>query len=114
MIRKDIHLAKSLYELIEQTEHIEAITHNLSITTFRFVPSINETAEYLNELNEKLLNRLQAGGEVFLSNAIVDGKYCLRVCIVNFRTNYADLETLVKIVLREGENIYNERLMQLS
>ena len=114
MIRKDIHLAKSLYELIEQTEHIEAITNNLSITTFRFVPSINESAEYLNELNEKLLNRLQAGGEVFLSNAIVDGKYCLRVCIVNFRTNYADLETLVKIVLREGENIYNERLMQLS
>ncbi len=114
MIRKDIHLAKSLYELIEQTEHLEPITHHLSITTFRYTPDANETMEYLNELNEKLLNRLQAGGEVFLSNAIVNGKYCLRVCIVNFRTNYSDLETLVKIVLREGQNIYKERLMKLG
>ncbi len=114
MIRKDIHLAKSLFEFIEQTEHLEAISHNLSIATFRYVPSANETDESLNELNEKLLNRLQAGGEVFLSNAIVNGKYCLRVCIVNFRTNYSDLESLVKIVLREGENIYNERLMKLG
>ena len=113
MIRKDINLAKKLFDLCEETNDIEPISQSLSITTFRYNPG-NESAAFLNQLNEKLLNRLQSGGEVFLSNAIVNGNYCLRVCIVNFRTNYSDLETLVKIVLREGEKIYNERVIELD
>jgi aromatic-L-amino-acid/L-tryptophan decarboxylase len=36
---------------------------------------------YLNRLNEDLLNRLQKGGEVFVSNAVVNGKYLVRACI---------------------------------
>ena len=113
MIRKDIYLAKKLFELCAETNNIEPVSQNLSITTFRYNPG-NETADFLNRLNEKLLNRLQSGGEVFLSNAIVNGNYCLRVCIVNFRTNYHDLETLVSVVLREGENIYKSQLMELN
>jgi len=111
MIRKDILLAKELFQLIEKTSRLKAISHNLSITTFRFIPDNlprDSKEEYLNLLNETLLNRLQSGGEVFLSNAVIDGKYCLRVCIVNFRTTYSDLQDLVKIVLLEGEKVHKE------
>ena len=45
---------------------------------------------------------MQAGGEVFLSNAIVDKKYCLRACIVNFRTSEKDIEEIIDIIVREG------------
>ena len=41
---------------------------------------------YLNDLNRELLTRLQQGGEAYLSNAVIGGKYALRACIVNFRT----------------------------
>jgi hypothetical protein len=46
----------------------------------------------LNILNEALLHSLQRGGDVFLSNAIVNEKYCLRGCIVNFRTTEKDIQ----------------------
>ncbi len=111
MIRGDIALAERLFHLVEVTSEMEAFTHNLSITTFRYVPAnlpAGDTQSYLNKLNETLLNQLQQGGEVFLSNAIVDGAYCLRTCIVNFRTTYSDLEALVKIVLREGKRLHAE------
>ena len=88
---------------------MEAVTQHLSITTFRYVPAglplTEEKEVYLNRFNETLLNKLQQGGEVFLSNAIVDGKYCLRSCIVNFRTSKKDVQEIVNIVGKEGEKL---------
>jgi len=86
MIREDIALSKLLFDLAKIHKELEAMTQNLSITTFRYVPSdyddIDGKEVYLNKLNEALLNKLQNGGEVFLSNAVINGKYCLRCCIV--------------------------------
>lgn len=111
MIRNNIDLANKLFQLAQETPEIDAVSRNLSITTFRYKPEDMEDNEYLNLINEKLLNRLQSGGEVFLSNAIVNRRYCLRVCIVNFRTTYSDLELLIKIVLQEGKKIHQEILV---
>lgn len=103
MIRDDITLASRLFQLAEEHEELEAITHSLSITTFRYVPKEKSLSEdQLNKLNEKLLSRIQNGGEAFLSNAIVNGKYCLRACIVNFRTSIQDINALIEIVVRLG------------
>ena len=41
---------------------------------------------YLNELNPAIVDELQGGGEVFVSNAVLDGRYVCGACIVNFRT----------------------------
>jgi glutamate/tyrosine decarboxylase-like PLP-dependent enzyme len=107
MIRDDISLAKTMYERVSENESLEAISTNLSITVFRYVPpDLKEHAgsnlDYLNRLNEELLDRLQRGGEIFLSNAVVNSKYCLRACIVNFRTTLRDIEALPEIVIRTG------------
>lgn len=117
MIREDIELAQALFKLCSDEPDIEAVTHNLSITNFRYKPKhlahlCDES--HFNRLNENLLNRLQSGGEVYPSNAIVDGKYCLRVCIVNFRTTLPDLEALLRIVLREGDKLSREMWPELA
>jgi aromatic-L-amino-acid decarboxylase len=111
MINDDIELSQLLFQEVQKHPELEAVTQNLSITTFRYVPStyeqdkrINET--YLNTLNEKLLNELQKGGEVFLSNAVVSGNYCLRACIVNFRTSKKDIIETIEIIVREGRKVY--------
>ncbi len=66
----------------------------------------SEPAEaYLNTLNEELLHRLKASGELFLSNAVVRGRFLLRACIVNFRTTLADVEALPEIVARHGAEV---------
>ncbi len=108
MIRDDISLSQKLFSLIQATPELEAVSQNLSITTFRYVPQgmANHPDEnYLNKLNEALLNHLQVAGEVFVSNAVISGKYCLRACIVNFRTQWQDLEALVAIAIREGRRL---------
>ena len=57
---------------------------------------------HLDALNRELLDRLQRDGEVFVSNAVIDGRYVLRACIVNFHTERADVEALPEIVVRRG------------
>lgn len=113
MINEDIELSQLLFDEAQKHEELEAVTQNLSITTLRYVPynyaqdeRMNET--YLNTLNEKLLNELQRGGEVFLSNAVVAEKYCLRACIVNFRTSKKDIQEVVEIIVREGRKTYEK------
>lgn len=115
LIREDIELAELLYNLAEEHHELEAISHNLSITTFRYIPKVADNdPDYLNQLNETLLDSLQAGGEVFLSNAIVKGKYCLRACIVNFRTSETDINEIVEIVVREGAKVHSKLLIKPS
>lgn len=111
MIKEDIALSKLLFELADNHPELEAVTQSLSIATLRYVP-LNYSADsenneaYLNSLNETLLNELQQGGEVFLSNAMVMEKYCLRACIVNFRTSKKDIEEVIEIIVREGHKIH--------
>ena len=111
LIREDIQLAQRFFELLRETDEIEAFTQHLSITTFRYRPKDIDSEsghEYLNKLNQLLLDRLQAGGEVFPSNAILDGNFLLRTCIVNFRTRFSDLEKFLSIVLKEGRLIHEQ------
>ena len=118
MIDEDIELSKLLYDLAKNHIELEALTQSLSIATLRYIPldyakGKNSDESYLNTLNEALLNTLQEGGEVFLSNAIVNGKYCLRGCIVNFRTSKKDIEAVIEIVAREGQNIHQKYLEEI-
>ena len=109
LIGEDIELSKLLFKLANKHKELEEITQNLSITTFRYIPENFKNSiegNYLNKLNEEILNELQAGGEVFLSNAIVNEKYCLRACIVNFRTSKKDIEEIIEIIIREGKKAH--------
>lgn len=117
MISEDIELSKLLFELADKHPGLEAITQNLSITTLRYVPadynaSTKNKEAYLNKLNEALVNELQKGGEVFLSNAVVNEKYCLRGCIVNFRTSRKDIEEIVEIIAKEGRKLHQKLQMK--
>jgi aromatic-L-amino-acid decarboxylase len=110
MISDDIRLARELFERIPRYPELEALTQSLSITTFRYVPADldsgdAQSAGYLDKLNLELLTRLQNSGKVYLSNAVIHGKFAMRVCIVNFRTSLADVEALLPIVVGMGKEV---------
>ena len=122
MIRDDIALARELYELADADPELEAVTHGLSITTFRYVPrdlaiarrdlaaaaSPDDAAEqYLARLNRLIIERLQTDGEVFVTHAVVGGRYLLRACVVNFRTTRRDIAALVALVVRLGRELHS-------
>jgi glutamate/tyrosine decarboxylase-like PLP-dependent enzyme len=115
MISDDIRLATHLADAVTRHPELELCTRDLSIATFRFVPAdlrprIGDEAveRHLEALNRELLGRLQGGGEAFVSNAVVGGRYLLRACIVNFHTDQADVEALPGIVARVGRAIDRE------
>jgi glutamate/tyrosine decarboxylase-like PLP-dependent enzyme len=109
MIADDCALARALHERVAAEPELEAFTCNLSIATFRYVPQDlrddPDAVAYLNDLNRALVERLQQGGEVFVSNAVVDGTFLLRACVVNFRTTLADVEAIPAIVARLGAEV---------
>jgi aromatic-L-amino-acid decarboxylase len=112
-IADDIALSEYAFRLFHAHPDFEAVTQNLSICTFRYVPRTlqsdvgsDETEALLNSLNQTLLTQIESSGEAFLSNAVVDGKYLLRMCIVNFRTSVEDIDSLPKLIAQLGARTY--------
>jgi glutamate/tyrosine decarboxylase-like PLP-dependent enzyme len=112
MIADDIRLSREMAEAVARHGELQLATQNLSITTFRYVPrdlrtelGTPQVEHHLDALNRELLDRLQRGGEAFVSNAVVDGRYLLRACIVNFHTDRADVEAVPEIVARVGRTV---------
>ena len=108
MIGDDMRLARHLHKLVQQHPEFEAMTQHLSITTFRYVPRDRSKTltpdedSYLQRLNQDLLSRVERSGEAFLSQAMVNGRFALRACIVNFRTSLTDIEALLPMLARHG------------
>ena len=62
----------------------------------------------LNRLNRDLLARVEKSGEAFFSNAVIDGKFVLRACIVNFNTTDEDIDALPELIARHAALAVNE------
>ena len=112
MIGEDIRLSRTLFDLATAHPELEAATQGLSITTFRYVPagvSRDDPGanDLLNALNSRILDRLLQSGRAYVSNAMLDGRFLLRSCIVNFRTSEPDLRELVDAVVEIGRESYN-------
>jgi glutamate/tyrosine decarboxylase-like PLP-dependent enzyme len=112
MIAEDIRLSQAMAAAVDKHAELQLTTQELSITTFRYVPRDLRTQlgeesveRHLDRLNRELLDRLQRGGETFVSNAVIAGRYVLRACIVNFHTALADVEAVPEIVARMGRTI---------
>jgi glutamate/tyrosine decarboxylase-like PLP-dependent enzyme len=112
MISDDMALSRAMAAAVERHPDLQLVTQALSIATFRFVPpdlrsrmGEPRSEAYLNQLNEALLDAIQRGGEAFVSNAVVTGRYVLRACIVNFHTTQADVEAIPELVARLGRTL---------
>ncbi len=75
----------------------------LSIVCFRYVPEgWREDDPRLDALNKRVMQEVQTGGEAFITNAVLDGRFVLRACILHYATTEADIAALVEIVRRTG------------
>jgi glutamate/tyrosine decarboxylase-like PLP-dependent enzyme len=109
MIADDMMLARHLHRLMTSHPDFQALAQNLSISTFRYVPSdlrsqlgSADVEKYLNQLNQELLTRVEKSGDAFLSNAMIGDVFALRACIVNFHTSTEDVESLPGLLSRLG------------
>lgn len=112
MISDDIELARAMRDVAAREPELEVLTHSLSVTTFRYVPTELAarreepgTIEMLNTLNAAILDSLQKDGVVYPSNAVIGGRFAIRACIVNFRTSAKDVRALVQATVAAGREL---------
>jgi glutamate/tyrosine decarboxylase-like PLP-dependent enzyme len=113
-ISHDAALARYLAARVEERDDFElAAPVTLSICCFRYVPPdlpresvVRE--EYLSMLNERILIELQMDGRVYCSNAVLDDRFVLRVCIVNYRTEAEDLDATLDVAAELGGRLDRE------
>jgi len=104
-IAHDAALTRYLGELVAEHPDFELMCEpRLSICCFRYRPAGWEGGEErLDRLNERLMTAIHADGRVYCSNAVIDGRFGLRACIVNFRTEAEDVERLLAVAAELGE-----------
>ncbi|MCU0497010.1 MAG: aminotransferase class I/II-fold pyridoxal phosphate-dependent enzyme [Anaerolineae bacterium] len=107
LIQRDIDLSQSLQVKIRARSDFELCAAGpLSICCFLYHPT---GVSDVSGLNRALLTRVQADGRMFLTGTELDGRYVLRVCIVNFRTTEDDLTLLLDVIAEKGQEVlHNE------
>jgi glutamate/tyrosine decarboxylase-like PLP-dependent enzyme len=111
-IAEDMRLSRRLATVLREHGDFEVLSQSLSITTFRYVPNDLRgraddpaTIDRLNGLNRELLQRIEKSGEAFFSNAVIDGRFALRACTVNFNTGEEDIDAIPELVARHARAI---------
>lgn len=82
-----------------------AAPHPLSVVCFRYYPRGVDDEARLESLNARLLEAVNATGEMFISHTKIDGKYVLRMAIGNLRTQHSDVEAAWEILKREARDL---------
>ena len=105
-IAKDLAQASRLAEGIKNEAQLELLAPvELSAVCFRYRGDGDRTEQELSRFNAALLKRVVERGRVYLSNALLHGKFCLRACIVNHRTRNSDIDCVVPEVLAAAGEI---------
>ena len=112
-IAHDVALARYMATRVEERRDFElSAAVVLSICCFRYVPpdlpAWPGREGYLDLLNERLMTSIQIDGRAFCSNAVLDGRFVLRACIVNFRTEAADCDRLLDVAAEHGARLDRE------
>jgi len=105
-IRKDLAHAHHLANAIAREPQLELMGRGeLSAVCFRHRGTDGMSPEALNQFNAAILQRTQRRGRVYISNATLAGRFCLRACIVNHRTNDADIDAVIPEVLAAARQL---------
>jgi aromatic-L-amino-acid/L-tryptophan decarboxylase len=104
-IDSNIAVARHLAASIEASDDFELLAPvPLSIVCFRYKArdDLSRRTDFAkaDAFNKQLMLEVQRDGDSYLSNAMINGRFALRACIVNFRTTVADADRLLETIRR--------------
>jgi aromatic-L-amino-acid decarboxylase len=95
-IQRDLAHAQRLAGQITAHPELELMAPvELSAVCFRYRGESHAADKELNRLNRIILKRVVERGRVYLSNASLRNRFCLRACVVNHRTTDADIDSVI-------------------
>ncbi|MEM7540176.1 MAG: pyridoxal-dependent decarboxylase [Pseudomonadota bacterium] len=93
VIRNHIDLTKEMGKWVAGDNRFELLSEpTLNLLCFRLAAS--------DEVNQELLNSLNASGELYLSHTVLDEKYYLRFCVGQGTTERVHVERAWQLILR--------------
>ncbi len=100
-------LAQTLARLVDAAPDLERLAPvELSIVCFRYRPTeVVLGDDALDALNKAIMEEIQAGGEAFVTQAIIAGRFSLRANIIHHGTTEEDIAMLIKTVRRTGQRL---------
>ncbi|HWZ83153.1 MAG TPA: aminotransferase class V-fold PLP-dependent enzyme [Terriglobales bacterium] len=105
-IQQDLDHAQRLAALVRECPELELVAEGeLSAVCFRHLVRPDASEEERNRFNTDLMKRIVRRGKVYPSNATLEGKFCLRACIVNHLTKDSDIDAVVPEVLAAAREI---------
>jgi glutamate/tyrosine decarboxylase-like PLP-dependent enzyme len=106
-ITRHNRLAQRLAALIDAASDFERMAPvPLSIVCFRYRPDQGQLDDdQLNALNKAIMEEVQAGGEAFLTQAMLNGRFALRATVLHYDTGEEDLVALLDVVRRTGRRL---------
>jgi aromatic-L-amino-acid decarboxylase len=81
---------------------------DLSIVTFRYIPPQGDA----NPFNKRLLEAVHEDGKVFITSTLIDGKFTLRLAVLNFRTHRDTIDYLLDLLQRACASIIDGELVK--
>ncbi len=109
-IERNLGQARLLHAEVARRDELELLCTEppLSIVPLRHVPAGMPDTD-LDEHNASLVEALQRQGDVWVAPARVDGKVCLRPCVVNYRTTDDDVRAFVDLACEVGRSLVADR-----
>lgn len=105
-IKNDLEHARRLAEnIVEQPELQLSAPVELSAVCFRYLGRGGVSEADLNRMNPAVLKKVNERGRVYLSNASLRAKFCLRACMVNHRTSDSDVDAVTAEVVAAAHEV---------
>ena len=103
-VSKGIELADRAQEHVRGSEWLELLTPaSLGVVCFRVRPPGADLAdEELEELNERVQQRVIDDAVAMMSSTRLRGVYSLRLCILNHHTTWHDVESTLRAIEEYG------------
>ncbi len=106
LVTRCCELTAELAALVEASPRLElAAPAPTCVCCFRYRPEGWPDGDELNQLNRAIQAEVAAEGEVFWTGAELAGRFCQRVCIVNWRTRSEDVAAVVDAAERAGARL---------
>lgn len=94
-VEEKLHLARWFHARLSGVPGFEVgPAPELSVVTYRYLPRRGDADAF----NRRLCRAVQRDGEVFISSTTLDGRFTLRLAVLNFRTHLHHVERLLGLL----------------
>ena len=94
-LAEKIWLARYFHQQLGKIDGFETGPYpDLSVVTFRYLPKSGDA----NAFNQRLQDALLETGTIFISSTRIDGRFTLRLAILNFRTHRATIDYTLELL----------------